>query len=281
MRSPQSLCVLAALSLAVGCDDDPAAEPAAVDAAADAQALDAGAADGALPSPNACTGEGTPAATARCRAPTLPAAHYVAQAELYFDTLDARQPVDRVPTYADDVARWEWPPWLLLTGYGRDDMIATGVALRDLDPSTVPERDCRFFDTEPFARCVVTFEYEGGLCPIYEEFVFNDAGEMTFIEAWSVQPGDAPAGWADDPWGEGDAFPRLSTRVPGLGTPVGTVDLDAPWALAAAEADPDVADLFARAANWRLAWAREYGAADPNFFAIGCGWPIDAPTPDP
>ena len=32
--------------------------------------------------------------------------------------------------------------------------------LRSLDPSTVPFRDCRGFETQPFARCYVIFEYE-------------------------------------------------------------------------------------------------------------------------
>ena len=65
------------------------------------------------------------------------------------------------------------------------DLLGTTEAAVALDPSTVPTRDCRAFSVQPFARCYVTFEYKDGPCPIYEEFVFNDQGEMTFIEAWS------------------------------------------------------------------------------------------------
>ena len=110
--------------------------------------------------------------------------------------------------------------------------------------STVPVRDCRGFDTQPFARCYVEFEYEEGPCPIYEEFAFNDAGEMTFIEAWSNLPDLLPNA-ADDPWAEDPDFPRLATRVPGLGNETGTLDLESEWMQAAAAADPDVADFFA------------------------------------
>ncbi|MEC9072148.1 MAG: hypothetical protein VX938_07205, partial [Myxococcota bacterium] len=139
-----------------------------------------------------CRNAGTAGATATCATRTQTDEHYVQQAERYFDTLDVSVEPVITPIYSDNVARWEWPPWVLLTGLGRDDMVDTAEALRDLDPSTVPERDCRAFDTQPFARCYVVFEYEEGLCPIYEEFTFNDAGEVTFIEAWSDLPGLRP-----------------------------------------------------------------------------------------
>ena len=74
-------------------------------------------------------------------------------------------------------------------------MIVTTNAALALDPSTVPVRDCRAFSVQPFARCYVTFEYAEGSCPIYEEFVFNDQGEMTFIEAcraWKAVHGSLP-----------------------------------------------------------------------------------------
>lgn len=264
----------ATLLALLGCDDEPAVT--AADAGAqDAAVADVGAADAGHF--NACRFAGTEGATARCRVPTFPPEHYVAQAELYFDTLDLDQPEENIPDYSELVARWEWPPWLLLTGYGREDLVATGLALRMIDPSRVPERDCRFFDTEPFARCYVSFDYpEGGACPIYEEFVFNDQGQLTFIEAWSVQPGYEPNGLNDDPWGEGPDFPRLSTRVPGLGKADGRIDLDSEWMQRMAAEDEHVADFALRATDWRLYWARYYGQVDKNFFAIGCGWPYEA-----
>ena len=116
------------LLFAVACTTEPAAAEASAD----------------------CGGDG---ATAACLAPSLPPEHYVDEALKYFDTLDVSADRSRIPDYHPQVARWEWPPWLLLTGYGADDMTATADVLRQIDPSAVPERDCRFFDVQPFARC--------------------------------------------------------------------------------------------------------------------------------
>jgi hypothetical protein len=197
--------------------------------------------------------------------------YYVQQAEAYFDTLDIDAPRESVPDYHPLVARWEWPPWLLLTGYTSEDMIGTGDALRILDPSTVPIRDCRFFEKQPFARCYIEFEYERGRCPIYEEFTFNDAGEMTFIEAWSNLPGLLP-NEGDDPWAEKDGFPRLSTRVPGLGNATGAIDLESSYMIEAGMNDPEVADFALRATHWRMYWAIAVSEAQEDFFGVGCGW---------
>ena len=247
-------------------------EDATDDASPDGDDGADGSGDAAEPPPNACRDAETEGATARCLAPTLPPEHYVAEAEKYFDTLDVSRPEDSIPDYADNVARWEWPPWLLLTALGREDMIRTSVGLRDLDPSTVPERDCRFFEEQPFARCYIVFDYEGKRCPIYEEFTFNAAGQTTFIEAWSDLPGLLPQDRDLDPWAEFPDYPRLSTRIPGLGSAAGTFDLTSPYMAAAAAADPDVADFAARAQDWWAAWFREVAAAGTDYFARGCGW---------
>ncbi|MEE2787754.1 MAG: hypothetical protein VX589_10475 [Myxococcota bacterium] len=218
-----------------------------------------------------CQHEGTEAATAGCLRPTFEPAYYVAQAEAYFDTLDVDADRDSVPNYHALVARWEWPPWLWLTGYTDVDMVESGDLLRILDPSTVPRRDCRFFPIQPFARCYVEFEYAHGPCPIYEEFSFNDAGEMTFIEAWSNLPGLLPQG-DDDPWAEQSGYPRLATRVPGLGNQTGTLDLNSEAMLEASKSDAVLADFAKRATNWKIYWREEVENVDPNFFATGCGW---------
>jgi len=222
--------------------------------------------------PHACSYAGTEGATALCLSATHAPEHYVEQAHKYFDTLDVSADRDSVPDYSDLVARWEWPPWLLLTGVGRDDMITTANTLREVDPSTVPERDCRFFEAQPFARCMVVFEYEGGPCPIYEEFVFNEAGQMTFIEAWSDLPGLRPQTDPADPWGEQGTIARLSTRIPGLGNAEGRYDLDSPWMADAAARDTQVADFATRAADWWSYWFQALGQAPSDFFAQGCGW---------
>lgn len=231
---------------------------------------------GCSSAPDGCENPGTEGATARCLEPTLDPQHYVDEALAYFDTLDVDAPRDSVPDYHPQVARWEWPPWLYLTGYEADSMNASAALLRLGDPSTVPVRDCRFFDVQPFARCFITFEYEGGSCPIYEEFVFDAQGRTTFIEAWSDLPGLRPhADIDDDPWGEDDDLGRLSTRIPGLGQPSGTHDLDGAWFAEAAAADPDVAEFQRRARDAWPIWFDELENADPDFFAIGCGWSIE------
>jgi len=249
------------------CDGDTAAD---ADAAPDGgQPADLG----AMPD---ATADADPAARAPASTPTRPAEWYVEQALIYFDTLDSRADPAIVPEYAPDVARWEWPPWLYLTGWGAQHMITSTRAATRLDPSTVEDRDCRFFETQPFARCYVNFVYDGGDCPIYEEFTFNDAGEMTFLEAWSVLPGRMPVeDYAGDRWAEGPDADRLSTRIPGLGSPSGAIDLDAPWMRDAAAADPVIADFIRRASDFWATWREAYDEAGPEVYAIGCGW--DAP----
>lgn len=257
-----ALSSVALLSVALaGCNGATSTEPTP-----DAATNDAAAA------PDPCRDPGTEAATATCLQPTRDPAYYVAQAEAYFDTLDIDADPNSAPVYADLVARWEWPPWLLLTGYGRDVMVSTGKLLKKGDPSTVPTRDCRAFTTQPFARCRVVFSYKGGPCPIYEEFTFNDAGEMTFIEAWSDLPALVPTQDPSDLWGERSPIGRLSTRIPGLGKADGRIDLDGAAMATAAAADPDVAAFVKRAKDFWPTWAQELADAPADFFAKGCGW---------
>ena len=216
-----------------------------------------------------------PAPDARSTAlrPRRDAAYYVAQANLYFDTLDTRADPALVPNYSDLVARWEWPPWYLLTGYLRAGIIGQTRLALSVEPSTVPVRDCRAFTVQPFARCHVTFTYAGGACPIFEEFTFNDQGETTFIEAWSDLPGLRPTEDAADRWAEAPTVHRLSTKVPGLGNATGRIDPTADWMSAAARADPEIADFVMRTQHFLTAWAQAYHDAGPQAFAHGCGWP--------
>ncbi len=212
-------------------------------------------------------------ALSTCAAPTLAADHYASVSDQYFDTMDKRVELEAWPPYSELVARWEWPPWLKLTAFGRDNIESTDALLR-LYPSIVEDRDCRAFPTQPFGRCRVVFyydEHDGLGCPIYEEFTFNDAGEVTFIEAWSDLPGLLPMS-DDDPWAEGPDVSRLSTRVPGLGSPDGRIDLDGAAMAQAAETDPDVADFVVRANDWWATWSAEYEAAGDDYWARGCGW---------
>lgn len=205
-------------------------------------------------------------------APTYPDAYYVDQAYRYFDALDENAPRESRPTYSTLVVRWEWPPWLFLTGYGAAQMEALDEAVRAGTPATISARDCRAFAVQPFARCRVTFEYADGPCPIYEEFTFNDQGEQTFIEAWSDLPGYLPTEDVADLWAEGGDVDRLSTRVPGLGNATGLIDPSSDGMRRAAEGDPELADFVERTQAFWTAWNEAYEAAGEDLFARGCGW---------
>lgn len=211
-------------------------------------------------------------ALATALTPKFAPEYYVDQANKYFDTLDTSADPENVPTYSELVARWELPPWLWLTGYTRENMVITTDLAVALDPSTVPERDCRAFSVQPFARCYVTFEYEEGPCPIYEEFVFNDQGEITFIEAWSDQAEYLPMDGLNDPWAEGPDVRRLSTRVPGLGSETGLIDLDSEAMQQAAEGDPELAEFVRRAKDFWPTYLEAVQEAGPDYYARGCGW---------
>lgn len=150
--------------------------------------------------------------------------YYVDQALKYFDTLDTYAPKDSKPDYASHVIRWEWYPWLFLTGHKDHWMWLDNLVT--LYPTKVIDRDCRSFLTQPFARCRVTFHYlkSDSRVAIYEEFTFNGSGEINFIEAWSDIEGLRPMNPETDYWAEGDNISRLSTKVPGLGSKKGKVN---------------------------------------------------------
>lgn len=227
-----------------------------------------GADSGSTPDP--CEDEG---ALAACLEPTQTAEYYIEQSSAYFDTMDYSVDLEDWPPYSELVARWEWPPWLKLTAYTRDNIEATDTFLQ-LYPSIVPERECQAFDTQPFGRCYVVFYYDahdGKGCPVYEEFTFNDQGEITFIEAWSDLDGMRPQAEGDR-WAEAPGVSRLSARIPGLGTSAGLIDLDGSAMQAAASTDPDVADFVTRAKDWYATWLVEYQSAGDDLWERGCGW---------
>lgn len=197
---------------------------------------------------------GTDGALSTCLTPKFDSAYYVEQGIKYFLTMQSDIPNDVIPNYASRVVRWEWPPWLLLTGYGKDFLIASDILLK-LYPTQYYKLDCKFVEVQPFCRCHVIFNYSGDSCPIYEEFTFNDQGEITFIEAWSdfesKLPENMNAGtdgiWSEDEyWGKQDNIRRLSTKIPGLGNATGKIDVNSFWMNNAASIDKDVYDLVRR-----------------------------------
>lgn len=204
--------------------------------------------------------------------------YYVAQANKYFDGLDKTYSPLLLPNYSKLVARWEQPPWLLLTGFDRRNMIDTTRLALLTTPSTVPTRDCQAFAQQPFARCHVVIDYAQGACPIYEEFTFNNFGEVTFIEAWSDQPGLGPTADSADYWAQGPGVQRLSTKVPGLGNAWGLIDVDSYWMRDAARHDAQIADFSRRAKAFWPWWLEALLTAQPDFFAVGCGWATGSST---
>jgi hypothetical protein len=199
-------------------------------------------------------------ALAECLTPQFSPEYYIDQGVKYFLTMESTVPIDVRPEYADRVVRWEWPPWLLLTGYTRAGLVWSDIFLK-LNPTAYDLIDCRFFEQQPFCRCHVIFNYSGELCPIYEEFTFNDQGEITFIEAWSDYESLLPMGpgtdgiWDEEEyWGKYIAGNRLATRVPGLGNSTGNIDLYAGWMVEAAENDADLADMVFRARQPVATW---------------------------
>lgn len=197
---------------------------------------------------------GTDGALSTCLTPKFDSAYYIEQGVKYFLTMQSDIPNDVQPYYSPYVIRWEWPPWLLLTGFGKDFLIKSDILLK-LNPTQYYKLDCEYFEEQPFCRCHVIFDYSGDSCPIYEEFTFNDQGEITFIEAWSdfesTLPLNMNAGadniWNEDEyWAKQNNINRLSVKVPGLGNATGKIDINSSWMTNAVSADKDVADLVKR-----------------------------------
>lgn len=80
------------------------------------------------------------------------------------------------------------------------------------------------------------------------------------------------AGADPDPRAQREGVPRLPTRIPGLGGPSGAIDLDSRWMSEAATADPEVADLVARARDVYGSWLQACLDAGDDASATGCGW---------
>ena len=74
--------------------------------------------------PTNCKNPGTPAATASCQ--SRPKRRNTTWLRLKPILTPSMSIIETVfPSYHPLVARWEWPPWLLLTGYTGEDMIGT------------------------------------------------------------------------------------------------------------------------------------------------------------
>jgi hypothetical protein len=78
---------------------------------------------------------GTPGAKAGCLTPKQTPEYYIEQSVKYFLTMDSSVDIRVIPNYSRLVARWEWAPWLMLTGYGDASMILSDIALK-LNPTS-------------------------------------------------------------------------------------------------------------------------------------------------
>lgn len=197
----------------------------------------------------------TASAYSTCLTPKFSPEYYIDQGVKYFLTMESSIPINVQPNYSDLVVRWEWPPWLLLTGYTRDGLIVSDILLK-INPTKYDTIDCHFFNEQPFCRCHVIFDYSGTKCPIYEEFTFNDQGEITFIEAWSDYPSLIPMDTSDY-WAESPNVYRLANKVPGLGSKYGKININAPWMLEAAEQDEYLKDLIYRINDPVKTWLQQ------------------------
>lgn len=198
---------------------------------------------------------GGDSAKAEVLTPKMPPQYYVDQGVKYFWTMQTGVPTKIGPHYSDLVIRWEWHPWLLLTGYKRINLINSDILLK-LYSTKYDTVNCRFFEKEPFCRCHVIFNYSGYRYPIYEEFTFNNKGEITFIEAWSDYPSLLPMN-KKDYWAEADSVKRLSAKLPGLGNAEGRINYKATWMLNAANNDTTIADLLQRIRHPIITYCKE------------------------
>ena len=180
--------------------------------------------------------------------PTKSAEYYVKQCDLYFDSLQSKINPER-PNYSRDVVRWEHPPWLLLTGLGRDKTFEVDGEIRKY-PCICVNRTHKFFEVQPFGRSRVTFYYgeddikeKKNAIHIYEEFTFNDQGEMTFIEAWTDDESETGKLRELDADGWPTNFARLSTQIPGLGNSRGLININSKYFIEAAKSNGSLADF--------------------------------------
>ncbi len=186
--------------------------------------------------------------------PTMSPNFYTDAAHKYFNSIDSTALDKTGPKYSKMVIRWEWKPWLLLTGH-KSWMMKLDYFLTWY-PTEVINRDCRFFKVQPFARCRVTFHYlnPNTYFDIYEEFTFNNQGEITFVEAWSDHPGYLPMD-TDDLWAESKNVKRMSWKVPGLGSEDGKYDKKSLKTLS--KNDKDLAGLYKRLKHPVFFWMKE------------------------
>lgn len=184
--------------------------------------------------------------------------YYISQTNMYFDTLDTSSDVKEYPTYSIKVIRWEWPPWLVLTGFGNVKYIDEALRFTFASECKCINRRIEFFKTNPYTRCTVTFYYDGNNIPIdiYEEFTFNSDGEITFIEAWWNKINYQGQLSGVDSIGLPIVSTRMSSLIPGINNKDG-VDLNSKEMQDACDKSALVYDFKKRAQDFELSIIKE------------------------
>jgi hypothetical protein len=111
-----------------------------------------------------------------------PDSYYKKQNDIYFDSLESKSYCQKtpfiLPSYSVGLVRYEWPPWLLLTGLGSTATSSMDRVFADVNPCVVVDRKHVICEQNPFGRSLVTVCYGKGSSlqafKIYEEFTFND-----------------------------------------------------------------------------------------------------------
>lgn len=155
----------------------------------------------------------------------------------YFDNMENK--IAEEVGYSKNVARYEHRYGLTGLGNYRTKYVDT---LIKANKSICTYREYCFNEIQPFIRAKVTFFYDDDILtkknpyPLYLEFTFNTACEITFIEIWK---NDDSLKKDDKDWP--NIEDRISTKVPGLGS--GIINSTSKAFLSLVENDKDVLTL--------------------------------------
>ena len=145
--------------------------------------------------------------------------YFTQQVEQYFDSLQTGSTL--FPNYAPDVVRFEWQPWLLLTGNGSDNIKFVDSEIRKYTGyCQVKNRKHRYVKKLNMVQSTVEFFYNNSTNPIkiYEELTFNKEGQISFIEAW-INTDYKVDGKLQLPSRGKDGFPEGEIKRMSLATP--------------------------------------------------------------
>ena len=188
--------------------------------------------------------------------PNKDESYYINQANTYFSFLETTSKDHIEPNYSPSLIRWEWEPWLILTGLNDERTLIIDSLIRETGKCECLDRELVFYNTNPFVRCRVTFYYGENKTPIkiYEEFTFDGSGNISFIEAWY----DVEDNKLQIPEREFDGWPkfcsvkRLSNLIPGYNKTDFILVLESSEMISQAELYDDVKNFKSRAEKFAV-----------------------------